>query len=230
MVLNQPFSRIIRMLMVTFGMSVHSLSLAVSFQSRNGITEQCYGIAPIPGGSYSQKDQELEQKYCSVDFYSTQVALCGKQKSTSPGTYIYKLTDSGWTQAEAENKCSQLDVKADKIGTFKQTINQADTSGTFSGAPLLYYHLSRYFQTVAYIPPAVYRTMDRREHLGRVSLKTQGKGAMNIAGWKHLRNAEKSPATYNERTRLFTDGDKQIFGAIIKSSGNTLGPYYFGPR
>lgn len=214
---------------VTIGHSTLYAQIA-NFTSPNGVVEQCIAIQPIPEGVYSESDHKQESKLCSINFYAPQISICGKQKSTSPGTYIFDLTKTNLTQEQAEQKCTPTDMKGDKLATYKQTMNQKDTSGTFAMSSLLYYHLSRYFETSLIVPPSVYRTMDKDSHFQRVSQKTVGRGPMNKAGWKHLQEAEKSPETYNEKTRLFTIDLKQIYGSMLSSKGEVYGSYFFGTR
>jgi hypothetical protein len=201
----------------------------VNYTSPKGLPEVCIALPEMPGALYSKKDKEKEVELCAVNFYDDSIALCPKEKSTSPGTYIYSLKETKLSQSAAENNCSATDDQAEKVGKFKQTMNQKDTSGTYSGASLLYYHLSRFLKTNFAVPVAVYRTMDKDEHYSRVSKKGKGK-SMNLAGWVAMRSAETNPSTYSERSRLFTSDLKQIYGAMLSKKGERYGTYFYGTR
>lgn len=205
----------------------------IEYTSPNNLTEKCIPLAPIPGGKYTDSDLNKEEELCAVNFYENTVALCPKEKSTSPGTYVYSLVglnDLNFHQVEAEKQCAKTDRLAFKVGTFKQTMNQATTSATNSLSSLLYYHFSRYFDTMVKVPVSVYRTMDKDAHHDRVAEKAHGNGSMNIAGWNFIKEAEEHPERYNERLRLFTDNFKQIFGVLLKAKGERYGSYFFGTR
>lgn len=113
------------------------------------------------------------------------------------------------------------DTRMDKVAKFKQTMNQDGTSGTYSGASILYYHMSRALNTEVDVPVAVYRSMDKDEHLKRVSAKARPSASakMNVAGWNWLRNGETNPATYPSASDLFTSDRKQIYGTLLKDKG-----------
>lgn len=63
-----------------------------NYSSPGGVTEQCIALVSIPGGKYRPGDRKQEQKYCGIDFYNANTALCPKIWSTSPGTIIYDLS------------------------------------------------------------------------------------------------------------------------------------------
>ena len=191
------------------------------FRSPGGVTESCVALTRMPNGNYSLKDEEAEKAFCSVDFYANDVALCAKTWSTSPGTMIYKT--EGLAQAQYEATRCAGKTGHDKIAKFKNTLNSEKTSSTFSTSALLYYHFSRYFDTSVVVPTAVYRSIDRAQHLARVSSKAVGVSRMNIAGWSIMRDAEKNPATYAPTDELFTADRSQIFGVIFKDKGNMSG-------
>lgn len=198
--------------------------------SPNGVSEECVVIGEIPGGVYSPDDKKKEEGLCAIDFYAPQIAICPKEKSTSPGTYVYSLENSGLNKEQAQSNCSATDAKGDKLASFKQTMNQADTSGTYYKSSLLYYHLSRYLQTNLYVPVSVYRTMDRKAHLKMVASKGRGESKMNRAGWNWMRTAETNPESYNERKLLFTDDFSKIIGVLLHAKGERYGSYLFGTR
>lgn len=200
------------------------------FRSPNGRTEKCIALGAFPGADYKKKDQKTEDEYCSIDLYSDEVALCPKFWSTSPATLLYSIEGSGLKPAEYEAKfCSNKDGH-EKIAKFKTTMNAKGTSGTFSPSSLLYYHFSRYFDTEVTVPVAVLRTMDKDAHLSRVTSKAKGKGKQIVAGWQHMLNAEKDPATYDPTSDLFTPDNEQIYGVLLRDRGERYGPEFNGTR
>lgn len=199
------------------------------YLSPYGIEEACIITAHLPGSNelYSKKDIEREQALCSLDFYK--IPLCPKTWSTSPATVLAKPVQNISIATYETAKCTKASI-GKKYGKFKVSMNQDDTSGTYSKSPLVYYHLSRYLNTVVGVPVAVYRTMDRKTHLERVSSKAKGQGGMNIAGWKHLVNAEKNPSSYIPVEDLFTLDLKTIYGTITKDTGDRYGAEFNSPR
>lgn len=113
-------------------------------------------------------------------------------------------------------------------------MNQSGTSGTYSPSSLLYYHLSRFFDTTVDVPVAVYRTMDRQAHFDRVTRKAHedrlGKGEMIRKGWEWLYRAEKNPDVYEPETDLFTEDMAQIFGVLVHAGGERYGAEVNGLR
>ena len=212
-------------------------SFAATFQSPNGVTEECRIIPHLAAGKYDIEDSEDEQKLCGIDFYAqNKIALCPKTWSTSPGTMVYDISASNLNQRdyEAQASCGGSKAGHEKITKFKQTMNASGTSGTFAASGLLYYHFSRYFDTSVKVPVTVYRSMDRQAHFDRVTnkafTKNMGKGPMNKAGWKTLFNAEKTPSTYRPVNELFTADQKQIWGFIGDLGGTRYGPEINGIR
>ncbi len=216
---------------------------AVTHRSPHSLEEQCIILDRMPGGTYSDADRELEQAFCTIDFYTGDYALCPKVFSTSPGTLVYDLSRgeyAGDTKAfEAEQCASSSPVKRGAPGepvSWKMTMNGANTSATFSTAALLYYHFSRYFNADVHVPVSVYRSMDKEEHLTRVTrrgveLSAHRKGgAMNHAGWTILAEAEKNPATYHATGELFTADRKQVYGVLLQPHGDRYGPEINGTR
>lgn len=208
-----------------------------TFTSPNGIVEECKILPPMPDAKYEKDDVADEQLLCSLDFYAdTEIALCPKTWSTSPGTMIYDISHLNTTQAayESDRACGGSKKGHEKITKFKQTMNASGTSGTFSPAGLMYYHLSRYFDTTVKVPVAVYRTMDVKAHFERVTkkahTKNMGKGSMNKAGWKTLYTAEKTPGNYRPPEELFTEDLKQIFGFLGDGGGERYGAEINGVR
>src|SRR5688572_24302943 len=76
---------------------------AATFNSPNGVTEECRVLPHLAAAKYDIEDSEDETKLCAIDFYSAnQVALCPKTWSTSPGTMIYNISASGKSQKDYE--------------------------------------------------------------------------------------------------------------------------------
>ena len=214
----------------------------VAFESPRGLTEACVALTPVPGGMYSDADRSEEASLCAIDFYSGDYALCPKTFSTSPGTLIYPLSGGPYAGRAAEFEAGhcvaghiELKGVAASPVSFKMTMNAPDTSATFAPAAWLYYHLSRYFRTDVYVPVSVYRSMDRKTHLERVSkrgLEASGRGgssAMNRAGWRRLVAGDQDPDTYRPSAELYTP-DGAIFGALLQPSGRRYGAELNGTR
>lgn len=207
------------------------------YKSPSGKSEKCVIIGAIPGGRYSEKDKEKEAEFCNLDFYEASTAVCPKTWSTSPGTVVYKIDPAQKTQGQFEGEyCRKQQVPAPylkgKVGTFKQTMNGPQTSGTFSTASLLYYHFSRYFEADVHVPPTVYREMDKDVHLARVSKKglQLAPSGMIGGGWKTMVAAESNPTSYSPIFELFTKDTAKVYGAIVRSKGERYGPEINGIR
>lgn len=214
-----------------------SANIQTEFVSPNGLKEVCRALPPMAGAKYSKKDLEGEAEYCAMDFYTTPtIALCPKTWSTSPGTMIYDISESGLSREdyEAQKSCGGSKAGHDTITKYKQSMNQSGTSGTYSPSSLLYYHFSRYFDTTVEVPIAVYRTMDRQAHFDRVTRKAHedrmGKGEMIRKGWEWLYRAEKNPEVYQPVTDLFVDDTQQIFGTLVHGGGERYGAEINGLR
>ena len=214
-----------------------------SFSSPNGIEERCVAIAKIPGGSYSKEDLAEEARLCSIDLWAPSVALCPKIWSTSPGTLVYDISAGDYANDAPRFErevCPRggraLAAAAGELAKHKQSINTVDSSATFSTASLLYYHLSRYFDTTVNVPVSVHRTIDRQAHLKRVSEPgfrlTADKRSlkMNHAGWLALRDAEVDPQTYTPTDELFTADRSSIYGILILTFGERYGEEVNGTR
>ncbi|MFZ7093932.1 hypothetical protein [Primorskyibacter sp. 2E233] len=212
-------------------------------QSPNGIAERCVRITPVPGGTYDKDDLEQEAAYCAIDLYPSDVAMCPKTWSTSPGTMIYDIADGPYAGDRAtfeRNACkegkSAGTLAADTLAKFKPTMNAKGTSGTFSASPLLYYHFSRYFDMTVKVPVTVWRSIDAGEHLAEVGsegLSLSGGshgGRMNHAGWRALVAAEKDPKSYQPTDDLFTADRSQIYGVLTSSPGHRYGTEINGTR
>ena len=215
----------------------------VRFASPNGLSERCVRITPVPGGTYTDGDLKDEAAYCALDFYDETLALCPKTWSTSPGTAIYDISEgpyAGQRAAFQRNACKEGKsadrLARDRIAKFKSTMNQQGTSGTFSTAPLLYYHLSRYFDTTVKVPVAVWRSMDAAAHLSEVAepgLSLSGGshgGRMNHEGWRAFVAADRNPESYAPTDELFTADRRQIYGVLVDSPGHRYGAEINGTR
>ncbi|NOD50004.1 hypothetical protein GS624_22050, partial [Ruegeria sp. HKCCD5849] len=128
------------------------LGEATTFDSPNGVTERCIRIEKVPTGEYRKSDLEEETAYCEIDFYASEIAICPKTWSTSPGMAVYDISEGPYLGNRSEferNACKEgktaKDLAKDRVSKFKSTMNQKGTSGTFSTSSLLYYHFSRYF-------------------------------------------------------------------------------------
>jgi hypothetical protein len=208
-------------LLTPFAVAADMAGQSHPFTSPNGVIEQCVRADKIPGGVFSEKDDKSETDLCSYDIYRQEVAMCPKTWSTSPGTILYSTEGTNLTQAQFEARRCTLEGKDQntELSQFKNSMNQAGTSGTLSQSSLLYYQLSRYFDVSVQVPVAVYRSFDKEEHLRRVSLKARGGGAMNRAGWTWEVNSEKNPNVYQPTRDLFTPDLKQIYGVLLGYDG-----------
>lgn len=225
------------------GSSDNVLGASVTFQSPNGVTERCIRITPMPGATYSDKDLETEQEYCSIDLYAETVALCPKTWSTSPGMIVYDISTGPYQGDRAgfeRSACSEgkgaEDLAKDELAKFKPTMNAKGTSGTFSPSPLLYYHFSRFLEADIGVPPAVWRSMDRQAHLSEVAragVAISGhshSSGMNYAGWQKLVEADNNPQTYAPTEDLFTSDLSAVYGVLLKSPGSRYNSEVNGTR
>ena len=209
------------------------LGEAVPYQSPKGVAERCVRIAPMPGAVYSEQDLKAEADFCAIDLYAPDVALCPKTWSTSPGMIVYDISEGPYDNDRKgfeANACVEgkgaSDLARDDLAKFKPTMNAKGTSGTFSASPLLYYHLSRYFQADIGVPPAVWRSMDRQMHLtevARAGLAISGhshSSDMNYAGWQVLVASDADPDTYTPTSDLYTSDRGAIYGVLLSSPGS----------
>jgi hypothetical protein len=214
-----------------------------TFTSPNGVVERCVRITAIPGGRYSDDDIEEEERYCRIDFYAPAVALCPKTWSTSPGMVVYDISSGPYAHDRAEferNACkegkSAENLAAEQLAKFKVTMNQPETSGTFSQSALLYYHFSRYFDTDVRVPVAVWRSMDSKMHRTEVAepglaLSGHSQSArMNHEGWRYLVDADADPGSYSPTDDLFTADRTQLYGILVSSPGSRYGAEINGTR
>lgn len=237
-----------RTILILIGLSIGTLSAQAqqvekqlfTTTSPNGLQESCV-IQRLPGVNYKKSDEENEQQYCSIDLYNGRYAICAKTWSTSPGSIIFDVSQTGLSMSQAEDSCRNLNWDkhkntqpiqgADKIAKFKNTMNDDGTSGTYSQSSLVYYHVSRYLETLIDVPTAVYRTIDKDQHLNRVSLRAASQGATTSrikAGWNSLIRAEKNPTTYKQTDELFTEDRRQIYGILLRGKGQRYGAEFNG--
>ena len=211
----------------------------VDFKLENGLIEQCVRIADFPSAHYTKHDRKQEDLYCALDF--SQLALCPKLWSTSPGTILYAIDVDAYEGDYARFEHQQCakghharDAAQDKPATFKISVNGRDTSATYAPASWVYYHFSRYFHTNAHVPVAVYRSMDAAAHNTRVT-----KQALEIigdrhslrmlgAGWRFLDAVETGTDTGGGAAAALTDDGRQVFGVLIDNKGDRYGPEFNG--
>lgn len=203
-----------------------------TFVSPNGVQESCIAIAKLPLGDYKRGDVEEEQRLCNLDFYNNTVALCPKTWSTSPGTMIHDFAGLASSSAEAENSMCRRGSPMKTLSKFKQTMNQADTSATFSASSIMYYHFSRALKAIVTVPTAVYRSMDKDIHKSRVADRAHPatNARMNSAGWNWLRRADADPSVYQPTSDLFTADRQKIYGVLLRDKGERYGAEINGTR
>lgn len=216
---------------------------AHTYSSPNGVVESCIVIDKIPGGQFHKKDKEQEARYCEIDFYASDVALCPKTWSTSPGMMVYSVASGDYAndRSNFERKACREGKSAsrhagDVLAKYKTTMNAKGTSGTFAPSSLLYYQFSRYFDMTVKVPVSVWRSMDVVAHHDEVAsaglVLSGGKhgGRMNHAGWQMYSNAASNPKAYRPTNDLFTGDRKQIYGVLVSSPGHRYGAEINGTR
>ncbi len=219
------------------------LGEATTFDSPNGVMERCIRIEKVPTGEYKNSDLEEETAYCEIDFYASEIAICPKTWSTSPGMAVYDISEGPYVGNRSEferNACKEgkaaKDLAKDRVAKFKSTMNQKGTSGTFSTSSLLYYHFSRYFDATVKVPVAVWRSMDAQAHFSEVAepgLAISGGshgGRMNHEGWRVFAAADADPNSYQPTDDLFTAERTQIYGVLLDSPGHRYGSEINGTR
>ena len=211
--------------------------------SPTGVEEHCVILDRMPGGLYSNEDRAQEQAFCGIDFYAGSSALCPKVFSTSPGTLVYDISHGEFAgkpkDFESGHCASSSPVKRGALGepiSFKMTMNEKGTSGTFSTASLLYYHFSRFLNAEVHVPVSVYRSIDRHVHQERVirrglevSAHRKG-GAMNHSGWEVMQEAAENPASYHPVSELLTSDQKQFYGVLLHPHGDRYNVEMNGTR
>lgn len=214
-----------------------------TYQSPNAVEERCVAATPIPGGAYSDGDRAEEARLCSIDLWAPTVALCPKTWSTSPGTLVYDVSSGEYANDRARferEACARggraIRSSAGELAKHKQSVNTVESSATFSASSLLYYHLSRYFETTVNVPVSVFRSIDREAHLEHVTEAglrfTSGKKSLGMihAGWQALRDGERNPGSYSPTDELFTPDRSSIYGILILTSGERYGSEINGTR
>ena len=213
------------------------------FQSSNGIEEHCVVLDRMPGAVYSDDDRAQENAFCGIDFNAGSHALCPKVFSTSPGTLVYDISRGEFAgkpqDFESSHCASSSPVKRGALGepvSYKMTMNEKGTSGTFSTASLLYYHFSRFLDAQVHVPVSVYRSTDRHAHQERVirrglevSAHRKG-GAMNHSGWEVMKKAAENPASYHPVNELLTADQKQFYGVLLHPQGDRYNAEVNGTR
>jgi len=211
------------------------------FRSPNGVTERCVALDPMPGGLYTAADSAEESRLCAIDLHRDTHALCPKLFSTSPGTLIYELAGgvyAGNREGFERSACSGGVRSAAAAGepiSFKMSVNTRESSATYANASLVYYHLARYFHATAHVPVAVLRTIDRTEHVRRVSSRGVSQSAdraalrMNHAAWQALWTAGRDPSRYEPSEELFTP-DGLLYGVMLHPLGKRYGEELDGTR
>ncbi len=211
------------------------------FPLDNGLIERCIRIADFPGAHYSKHDHKQEKTYCSLDF--SQLALCPKLWSTSPGTIVYDIDVAayGGDYAQFERQhCAEghhaREAARHKPGTFKISVNARDTSATYAPSAWVYYHFSRYFHTGIHVPVAVYRSMDVKKHNVRVTkpaleivANRHGLGMLK-AGWRFLDAIETGNEKGSGAAAALTDDGRQVFGVLLDNEGDRYGAEFNGTR
>ena len=209
------------------------------YPAADGLVERCIRIDPFPGAAYSDKDREVESDYCALDL--ERLALCPKLWSTSPGTIVFELAqdDPASILAFERSNCAKghqaRAFAENKPATFKISVNGQKTSATYAPSSWVYYHLSRYFRTHTYVPPAVYRSMSLARHHERVVepalVLVKGRHARMLAeGWAHLEALETGSLGGRAATEALTDEGRQVFGVLIDNKGDRYGPEVNGTR
>ena len=210
------------------------------FAGSGDLVERCIRITAFPGAQYSRQDLEQEQAYCELDL--SQLALCPKIWSTSPGTILYRIdsTASDDTSRFEKEHCAEgFHAAAEAVSEpalYKVSINARDTSATFAPASWVYYHMSRYFQTGIQVPVAVYRSMGASNHNERVTKSAleivSGRHGLGMlkAGWRLLNAIETGEQTGATAAAVLTDDGRQIFGVLLNIKGDRYGPEVNGTR
>jgi hypothetical protein len=202
------------------------------YRSPGGVKESCVILDRMPGGVYSEADGQVENALCSIDFYTPAWAVCPKLFSTSPGTLIYDLSAgpyAGNPSGFERDICPKgKPVEKEAVGepvSYKMSVNSKVTSATFANSALVYYHFSRYFAASVHVPVSVLRSMDKNEHLRRVSvpgvtLSAHRRGlGMNHAAWTVLQGAEQRPESYPAVEELFSGTRDQVYGVLLHPKG-----------
>jgi len=213
------------------------------FDSPRDTAESCIALAQMPDAVYSESDRQREQRFCEIDFYAANTAVCPKTWSTSPAMLVYDIAQtpfednaSGFERDICPRGGSARKSARRELAIYKVSMNAVDTSATYSKSSLLYYHFSRYLQSRVGVPVAVYRSMDRVVHRERVVdpgirlTADRSELKMIHAGWVHLRDADSDPAAYRNRADLITPDDARVYGVLLLEAGRRYGVDLNGTR
>lgn len=206
------------------------------FVSPNNITESCEILPHIPNGVYSKGDVKKEGKLCGINLYdSKNIGLCPKTWSTSAAVLVHNIEKLNTTADKYEAANCKGKTKPDGVKReykLKTTMNQSDTSGTFSQASLMYYHMSRALDTSLGVPVSVYREMDPAMLVKRVGNKGKANGIhkFNKAAWGYLVNAASNPKAYTPTRDIYTADLKKFYGVAVDDKGERYGTEINGAR
>lgn len=207
---------------------------ATGYQSWFGTSEACVRIAPMPGAFYDLDDVDDEETLCEIDLYHADIAICPKLWSTSAAVVIYDISKGKFAhdrlgfQSEicAAGKFAEY-IAEDELARIKFTMNRQETSATFSPAPILYYHLSRFFGTEVTVPVAVWRSLDARvlrtevAESGAALTARDPELAWVHAAWTILYRTLKEPAYYRkpgtmgDYRDLLTADRERAYGVLL---------------
>ena len=213
------------------------------FVSTRDTAESCIALAHMPDAVYSESDRQWEQRFCEIDFYAANTAVCPKTWSTSPAMLVYDIAQtpfednaSGFERDICPRGGSARKSARRELAIYKVSMNAVDTSATYSKSSLLYYHFSRYLQSRVGVPVAVYRSMDRVVHRERVVepgirlTADRGELKMIHAGWSHLRDADSDPGAYRLRAEVITPDAARVYGVLLLEAGRRYGAALNGTR
>lgn len=206
------------------------------YVSPNNITESCEILPHIPNGQYSKSDIKKEGKLCGINLYdSANIGLCPKTWSTSAAVLVHnieklKTTADKYEAANCKGKSKPDGVKREY--KFKTTMNQSNTSGTFSQSSLMYYHMSRALDTALGVPVSVYREIDPEMLVSRVGKKGKANALhkFNKAAWGYLIDASTNPKAYTPTRDIYTEDLKKYYGVAVDDKGERYGTEINGAR
>jgi len=213
------------------------------FRSPGAVEERCVVLARMPGAIYRDVDHREEKAFCAIDLHERTHAMCPKLFSTSPGTLVYDVSSGPYAGNAAgfeEDICPRghaVEKEAvDEPISFKMSVNTRETSATFANSSLIYYHFARYFDAMVHVPAAVFRSIDRKAHLARVTRRGESLSAgrpalkLNHAAWSALAKAEADPESYSPADELFSADRGQVYGVLLHPRGRRYGEEVNGSR
>lgn len=224
------------LLLMSLFSKAQTTGAATEYTSPGNLVEVCEVLPPIPGGDYSKGDLKKEKKLCEVNLYdSANIGLCPKTWSTSAGVMVHDISKLGTTadKYEAANcKGKERPKGVKREYKLKITMNQSNTSGTFSQSSLMYYHMSRALDTALGVPATVYREMDPAQLVKRVGNKGKANGIhkFNKAAWGYLVSAASNPKSYTPVSDIYTPDLKKFYGVAIDDVGERYGTEINGAR